>query len=146
VSRANVAEAMRVAKTRCGIDDVGARLLGNLSKGYQQRVGLAQAIIHNPEVIVLDEPTIGLDPIQVREIRDLIRELGREHGVILSTHILPEVQAVCNRVQIIHQGRLVFSESLADLNQRLAPTSLRLELAQPPAPSALEAIDGVERV
>ena len=146
VSRTDVAAAMRTAKERCGINDVGGRLLGNLSKGYQQRVGLAQAIIHRPEVIILDEPTIGLDPIQVREIRDLIRELGREHGVILSTHILPEVQAVCNRVQIIHQGRLVFSETLADLNRRLAPTSLRVELASPPEPAELEALDGVTGV
>lgn len=79
---------------RCGLEDYGKRLIANLSKGYQQRVGIAQAIIHQPEIIILDEPTVGLDPIQMREIRKLIIELGKQHGVILSTHILPEVQAV----------------------------------------------------
>ncbi len=137
---------MRAAKTRCGLEATGTRLIGNLSKGFQQRVGIAQAIIHTPDVVILDEPTIGLDPIQVREIRDLIRELGKEHGVILSTHILPEVQAVCNRVQIIHEGRLVLSDSLQDLNRRVASTTLRVEMASPPDRAELEALEGVHRV
>ncbi len=107
--------AVELAQQRCGLVDVRKRLIGNLSKGYQQRVGIAQAIVHSPRVIILDEPTVGLDPIQIREIRQLITELGREHGIILSTHILPEVQAVCNRVQIIHQGKLVFESSMRDL-------------------------------
>jgi len=107
--------AVELAQQRCGLASVRQRLIGNLSKGYQQRVGIAQAIVHSPRVIILDEPTVGLDPIQIREIRELITELGREHGIILSTHILPEVQAVCNRVQIIHQGRLVFASALRDL-------------------------------
>jgi ABC-2 type transport system ATP-binding protein len=92
--------AMDEVKARCGLRDNGGRLIGNLSKGFQQRVGIAQAILHRPAVVVLDEPTVGLDPIQIREIRELMRELGNDHGVILSTHILPEVQAVCDRVQI----------------------------------------------
>ena len=92
------------AKERCGLTDVADRLIANLSKGFQQRVGIAQAILHNPEVIVLDEPTVGLDPIQIREIRTLIRELGQDHGVILSTHILTEVQESCTHVQIIRSG------------------------------------------
>lgn len=107
------------AKKRCGLSDVGGRLTQNLSKGYQQRVGLAQAIIHEPDVIILDEPTVGLDPIQIREVRALIRELGQNHAVILSTHILPEVQASCDRVQIIHKGRLVLNESITDLDKRM---------------------------
>jgi ABC-2 type transport system ATP-binding protein len=102
---------------RCGLADTRSRLIGNLSKGYQQRVGIAQAILHEPAVVVLDEPTVGLDPIQIREIRALVAELGREHGVILSTHILAEVQAVCSHVQIIHRGRTVWSDALAALDR-----------------------------
>ena len=133
-------------KERCGLKDTGGRLIGNLSKGYQQRVGIAQAIVHSPKVVILDEPTVGLDPIQIREIRALIGELGREHGVILSTHILPEVQAVCSRVQIIHKGRLVFSDTLADLSARMQVTSLLLECREPPTVKELKAVAGVEAV
>ena len=93
------------------------RLIGNLSKGYQQRVGIAQAIIHDPPVVILDEPTVGLDPIQIREIRELIRSLGSERSVILSTHILSEVQATCDRVQIIRAGELIYNASTESLNQ-----------------------------
>ena len=99
-------------------EDNGRRLIGNLSKGYQQRVGIAQAIIHDPPVVILDEPTVGLDPIQIREIRDLIRSLGSERSVILSTHILSEVQATCDRVQIIRAGELIYNASTESLNQR----------------------------
>lgn len=143
IPRSRVREAVEEAKERCGIAGIGGRLIGNLSKGYQQRVGIAQAIIHKPEVVILDEPTIGLDPIQIREIRTLIRELAQSHGAIVSTHILPEVQAVCNRVQIIHRGRLVFTDTLEHLNERMAPTSLRITLGNPPSPSAIESIEGV---
>ena len=94
-----------------GLSEVRNRLIGNLSKGFQQRVGIAQAIIHEPDVIILDEPTAGLDPIQIRGTRELIRELGSRHGVILSTHILPEVQAVCSRIHILHQGRIVYDNT-----------------------------------
>lgn len=104
--------AVEQASLRCGIEAVGQRLIGNLSKGYRQRVGIAQAILHNPAVVILDEPTVGLDPIQILEIRSLIRELGKDHGIILSTHILPEVQAVCDRVQILNRGKTVFNDSL----------------------------------
>lgn len=104
--------AVATASERCGLQDVSKRLIGNLSKGFRQRVGIAQAILHNPAVVILDEPTVGLDPIQIREIRRLIRELGKEHGIILSTHILPEVQAVCDRVQILNRGKTVFNDTL----------------------------------
>jgi len=97
---------------RCGLGDVRQRLIRNLSKGYQQRVGIAQAILHSPPVIILDEPTVGLDPIQILEIRQLMKTLGESHGIILCTHILPEVQAVCNRVQIINHGKLVYSSDM----------------------------------
>ncbi len=97
---------------RCGLGEVRQRLIRNLSKGYQQRVGIAQAILHSPPVIILDEPTVGLDPIQILEIRQLMKTLGESHGIILCTHILPEVQAVCNRVQIINNGKLVYSSDM----------------------------------
>ena len=134
------------AKARCGLKDEGRRLIGNLSKGYRQRVGIAQAILHSPAVVILDEPTVGLDPIQIREIRALIAELGREHGVILSTHILPEVQAVCDRVLIIHRGRQVFADSLAGLAGRMQAGSLILECREPPPLKDLKAIAGVQEV
>jgi ABC-2 type transport system ATP-binding protein len=118
-------------------------LIGNLSKGFQQRVGIAQAIIHMPELVILDEPTVGLDPIQIREIRALIRELGQEHSVILSTHILPEVQAVCDRVQIIDRGRLVYSDTIAGLGQRMQSSSLLLAMHNPPAVDEIKAVTGV---
>ncbi|GBD10788.1 putative ABC transporter ATP-binding protein YxlF [bacterium HR23] len=101
--------------------------IGKLSKGYRQRTGLAQAILHEPEVLILDEPTIGIDPIQVVETRQLIRELGKEHTIILSTHILPEVSMVCNRVVIIHEGRVVAEDTPANLAERLKGTE-RIEL------------------
>jgi len=120
---------------RCGLADTSRRLIGNLSKGYQQRVGIAQAILHEPAAVVLDEPTVGLDPIQIREIRALVSELGREHGVILSTHILAEVQAVCSHVQIIHRGRTVWSDALATLDraedEHAVAVRLRAEVKRP---------------
>ena len=117
IPKNEIAAAVSKTKQRCGLSEVGKRLVGNLSKGYQQRVGIAQAIVHNPRVVILDEPTVGLDPIQIREIRSLIRELGGEHSVILSTHILPEVESVCDRIQIMNQGKLVFSGDMAELKQ-----------------------------
>ena len=113
----DIVSAVSRACKRTGLEDVIHRLIGNLSKGFQQRVGIAQAIIHEPDVIILDEPTVGLDPIQIREIRELIRELGDKHGVILSTHILPEVQAVCNRIHILHQGRIVYDDKDLDATE-----------------------------
>jgi ABC-2 type transport system ATP-binding protein len=146
IARGHVSRAVATAKERCGLGDAGPRLIGNLSKGYQQRVGIAQAIIHNPAVVILDEPTVGLDPIQIREIRDLVRELGEAHGIILSTHILPEVQATCNRVQIIHQGRLVFSDSTRGLEQQLNPTALLAAFRSEPDMAALRQLPGVTEV
>ncbi|MDE2235188.1 MAG: ATP-binding cassette domain-containing protein [Gammaproteobacteria bacterium] len=138
--------ALELAKQRCGLKHMGRRLINNLSKGYRQRVGIAQAIIHSPAVVILDEPTVGLDPIQIREIRNLIVELGKEHGVILSTHILPEVQTVCSRVQIIHKGHLVFNDSLAGLKLRLRSTSLVLTCRQAPDAALLGKLPGVTEV
>ncbi len=138
--------ARDTAKDRCGLKDSGRRLIGNLSKGFQQRVGIAQAIIHLPPLVILDEPTVGLDPIQIREIRRLIRELGREHGVILSTHILPEVQATCDRVQIIHKGRLVLNDTIDHLAQHLKSATLIAAFRQAPDLARLQALPGVSAV
>ena len=145
VSRSTLKDTLANAKRRCGIESVGTRRIGNLSKGYQQRVGIAQAILHSPAVVILDEPTVGLDPIQIREIRDLIKELGEDHSVILSTHILPEVQAVCDRVIIINGGRLVLDDSLEHLSQH-TEGGLRIGLGRPPGVDALRALPGVQRV
>ncbi|MDH5407279.1 MAG: ABC transporter ATP-binding protein [Gammaproteobacteria bacterium] len=144
--RDKISKAVDQAKQRCGLTEVSNRLIGNLSKGYQQRVGIAQAIIHSPAIVVLDEPTVGLDPIQIREIRSLIRELSAEHGVILSTHILPEVQMTCDRVQIINKGKLVFSDEVANLDERMRATTLLIELVNPPAESELEQLAGISKV
>jgi ABC-2 type transport system ATP-binding protein len=130
-------------KERCGLTDVANRLIANLSKGFQQRIGIAQAILHNPAVIVLDEPTVGLDPIQIREIRALIRELGEDHGVILSTHILTEVQESCSRVQIIHQGQLILNESIEGLDRQMNTGTLQVTTRLAPDVSSLLAIPGV---
>jgi ABC-2 type transport system ATP-binding protein len=135
----------RLAETqeRCGLTEIARRLIGQLSKGYQQRVGIAQAIVHNPEVIVLDEPTVGLDPRQIREIRALIRELGQDRGIILSTHMLTEVQESCTHVQIIHQGRLILHETIDGLNRRMGTASLEIATRTPPDRDALLKIPGV---
>lgn len=143
IRRAERGEAVAHAKRDCGLTEVGHRLIGNLSKGYQQRVGLAQAIIHRPPVIVLDEPTVGLDPNQIREIRSLIRELGKNHSVILSSHILPEIQAVCGRVMIINRGCVVYD---APIDAHLGRQRLFLGFATAPDVEALklEGVAGVE--
>jgi ABC-2 type transport system ATP-binding protein len=146
VSSRHVKKAVQTAKERCGLTEMGKRLIENLSKGYQQRVGIAQAIIHNPMVVILDEPTVGLDPIQIRDIRALIKELGGEHSVILSTHILPEVEMVCDRVQIIHEGQLVFNGSIEVLKQQRHGNKLLLGLNRPPANEALLNVPGVTGV
>lgn len=120
--------------------------IGKLSKGYRQRTGLAQAILHEPEVLILDEPTIGIDPIQVVETRHLIRELGKEHTILLSTHILPEVSMVCNRVVIIHEGRVVAEDTPANLAERLKGTE-RIELeVRGPAKEVMPLLRGLRGV
>ena len=132
-----------------GIAHVRDRLIKNLSKGYRQRVGLAQALVGNPRVLILDEPTIGLDPHQIIEIRSLIRELGHEHTIILSSHILPEVSAVCNRVIIINRGKLVASDTTANLGRRLHDSSqfrLRVAGGEAAALAALRGVPGVQEV
>lgn len=115
IDRTKVAAALVHAKRRCGLEAVGGKVIATLSKGYQQRVGIAQAIVHDPAVIVLDEPTVGLDPAQIRDIRALIRELGDGSSVLLSTHLLGEVESLCDRVEIMQKGRLIYGDTTAAL-------------------------------
>ncbi len=118
LSGADLRQRVDSACERCAITDVKSKLLGKLSKGYRQRVGLAQAILHNPEVLILDEPTAGLDPKQINETRDLIKSLAGDHTIILSTHILPEVEQTCQQVIIINKGKLVATDSVNNLQSR----------------------------
>ncbi len=118
LSGATVGKRVDEVAERCAVADVKHKLIGKLSKGYRQRVGLAQAIIHNPDVLILDEPTAGLDPKQINETRDLIKSLAGDHTIILSTHILPEVEQTCERVVIISKGKLVATDSVQNLQNR----------------------------
>ncbi|HOR01037.1 MAG TPA: ATP-binding cassette domain-containing protein [Anaerolineae bacterium] len=143
---AKPAQAAERAMESCGLADRREMLIGKLSKGYRQRVGLAQAIIHDPEVLILDEPTIGLDPRQIIEVRNLIKGLAGSHTVILSTHILPEVSQVCQRVMIINKGRIVAEDTPERLTGRLrGAQQLHIQVARPAgdARTALEAVPGV---
>ncbi len=132
---------------RTGLTSHRHKRIGELSKGYRQRVGLAQAMLHDPQVLILDEPTSGLDPNQIVEIRQLIKELGREKTVILSTHILAEVEAVCSRAIIIHQGRLVADDAIEALKSRLQGRSVvTVEFGQPVRAEQLRALPHVQEV
>lgn len=143
VANRNIKKAVENAKERCGLTHMSKRLIENLSNGYQQRVGIAQAIIHNPMVVILDEPTVGLDPIQIRDIRTLIREIGTDHSVILSTHILPEVEMVCDHVQIIDKGKLVFNGGIDVLKRQRIGNKLLIGFKNAPAATDLLQIAGV---
>ncbi|MCH8029188.1 MAG: ATP-binding cassette domain-containing protein [Candidatus Dadabacteria bacterium] len=137
------------AMERCGIEDVSGRLIGNLSKGYRQRTGIAQALAHDPELLVLDEPTIGLDPLQIIEIRELIKSFAGERTVILSTHILQEVTMTCTRVIIINEGEIVLEESMSKLSQDTAHTAvvaLKLRSSGAAVSEKLRSINGVDSV
>ncbi|MDX9724002.1 MAG: ATP-binding cassette domain-containing protein [Myxococcota bacterium] len=149
--RARHEERIAAVAKVCGISHVMHRLIRELSKGYRQRVGLAQAMIHEPEVLILDEPTSGLDPNQIIEIRDLIKEIGKQKTVVLSTHILQEVEAVCDRILLIDRGRLIASGTVAQLAQRLSRAPqfvLKLggQTAQEQARKALSGLPGVSAV
>ncbi len=146
IDKAKIADALAVAKERCGLSDHGQRIINHLSKGYQQRVGIAQAIIHAPDIVILDEPTVGLDPIQMVEIRKLIKELGQLHSVLISSHILPEIQAICDNVQIIKQGQLVFHSSIAQLNQHIHSHTLCLSCGHSIDTEKLLALNGVNAI
>ncbi len=143
VPKQRLASALEETKVRCGITEVHKRFLGTLSKGYQQRVGIAQAILHAPPIVLLDEPTVGLDPVHRHAILALIRELSTEHAILLSTHTLSDVQAVCDRVQILDQGRLVASDTLEGLVGLGQSTALVVGLRRPPPLERLGTLPGV---
>jgi ABC-2 type transport system ATP-binding protein len=121
LSRSRARDRIDTVMQQCGLTDVSKRIIGHLSKGYQQRVGLADALVHAPELIILDEPTIGLDPNQIRSVRQLIKELAGHHTVLISTHILPEVEMTCHRVLILHQGRILAHDTPDNLQQLVGP-------------------------
>jgi len=154
LSGAELRQRVGTVCERCAVVDVKDKLLGKLSKGYRQRVGLAQAIIHNPEVLILDEPTAGLDPKQINETRDLIKGLAGDHTIILSTHILPEVEQTCQKVIIINKGKLVVTDSVSNLQSRARGVeSVLVEVAgrngdldATAAQRKLEQVGGVSRV
>ena len=133
-----VDEAIDLALEKCSITHFRDRLIKNLSGGYQQRVGIAQAIVHNPQFVVLDEPTNGLDPNQIVDIRNLIRDIAKHHAVLLSTHILSEVQAICDNIYMIESGKLVFSGTMEEFDNYVAPESLIVEFANSPSKEVLE--------
>jgi len=155
VPKQDLARRVNEVSEKCAVAEVRKTLIGKLSKGYKQRVGLAQAIIHNPDVLILDEPTAGLDPHQIIETRDLIKGLAGEHTIILSTHILPEVEQICERVIIIARGKLVATDTVANLTSRLRgaetvamevlpPEGVTLDAGQ--VQRRLEQVAGVSRV
>ncbi|HUP57510.1 MAG TPA: ATP-binding cassette domain-containing protein [Bdellovibrionota bacterium] len=145
----SVPSAVKSILDRTGLGDVRKRLIGNLSKGYRQRVGLAQALVHNPKVLILDEPTVGLDPKQIIEIRELIKSLAGDHTVILSSHILPEVTATCQRIIVISQGRIVAEDTLERLQTRINKGliyNLNVRQATPAGIEAIKKLSGVAGV
>lgn len=154
IPSADLPRRVREVEERCAVTDVAGKLISKLSKGYRQRVGLAQAIIHNPEVLILDEPTSGLDPKQIHETRELIRSLAGEHTIILSTHILSEVEQTCDHVIIISKGQMVAKDSVANLTSRLrgqATIALEIEaragsLDDAEVIARLQQVEGVGKV
>lgn len=141
-----VMSAVEDAKDRCGISHFGKRLLKNLSGGYRQRVGIAQAIIHRPKLIVLDEPTNGLDPNQIVEVRALIKEIAADRTVIFSSHILSEIQLLCKDITMIESGKIVFADTMDAFNNYVEPHSVVTTMHNPPPPEELMNVAGVTKV
>ncbi len=149
VPKAQLKSAVDSALQKTGLTQVRKRIIGNLSKGYRQRVGLAQALVHNPKVLILDEPTVGLDPVQIIEIRELIKSLAGQHTVILSSHILPEVTATCQRIIVINKGQIVAQDSIERLTTRMRQGLLfhmNVKSATSQGITALKAVPGVKDV
>lgn len=146
VPKEKVKKAVDEVLDICAIAHFRKRLIKNLSGGYQQRVGIAQAIIHKPDIVIFDEPTNGLDPMQIVEIRYLIKNIAKERTVILSTHILPEVQAICDHILMIEQGQLVFKGLMNEFDSYIVPNSMVVVLADAPTVEELKAIPGVNNV
>jgi ABC-2 type transport system ATP-binding protein len=132
VSRGEITHRVGLVLDQCGLTDVRGKIIGSLSKGFRQRVGLADALVHNPMLLILDEPTAGLDPHQIRSFRELIKELGKDRTILLSTHILSEVEMVCRRAIIINKGKIEASDTLANLEKRVQAGALQIEVKADP--------------
>ena len=143
IEHGKVTSSVLEVMEKCGVAHFGKRLLRNLSGGYRQRVGIAQAIIHKPKLVVLDEPTNGLDPNQILEVRKLIREIAEERAVLFSTHILSEVQAICKEIRMIESGRMVFADTMDAFNNYIMPDTMLVFMDNPPAKEVLMAIPGI---
>lgn len=141
-----IPRAINEVLERCSISHFRKRLIKNLSGGYKQRVGIAQAIIHHPRIVILDEPTNGLDPNQILEVRHLIKQIAETSTVILSTHVLQEVQAICDHIVMIEEGKVVFNDTMEQFNNYLRPFSLSVTFMDPPTEEELAAIPGVTQV
>lgn len=149
VERSKLKSSVSSAVERTGLTGVRKRIIGNLSKGYRQRVGLAQALVHNPQVLILDEPTVGLDPVQIIEIRELIKGLAGHHTVILSSHILPEVTATCQRIIVINKGQIVAQDTIERLTTRMRQGllfNLQVKNLSAGGISAIKSVSGVKQV
>jgi ABC-2 type transport system ATP-binding protein len=146
MEKKDIHPAVEDAKARCGVAHFSNRLIRNLSGGYRQRVGIAQAIVHRPQLVVLDEPTNGLDPNQIIEVRALIKEIAADRAVIFSSHILSEVQVLCKEIRMIDSGRIVFSDTMDAFNNYVEPHSVLLLMEEPPAAEALLRIPGATKV
>ena len=145
VNKQNITKKVKYVIEVCGLNAVEKKLIANLSKGFKQRVGIAQAIVHNPSLVILDEPTVGLDPVQMQDIRLLLKELSKNHSVLLSTHLLAEAEAACNRILIIDKGSLLLNQSLKELNQNPGKR-IKLLFNNNPTIDELKAIPGCESV
>lgn len=145
IEEKDIKNAVEYAKQKCGVAHFSKRVLSNLSGGYQQRVGIAQAIIHNPALVVLDEPTNGLDPNQILEVRKLIREIAEERAVILSTHILSEVQATCNDIIMVEHGKVVFADTMHAFNNYIEPSTLVVVMDRLPPETEFLTIAGIQK-
>lgn len=149
VSKSDLKKQIDWALEKTNLGDVSNRIIGNLSKGYKQRVGLAQALVHNPPVLILDEPTVGLDPKQIIEIRELIKSLAGEHTIVLSSHILPEVTATCGRIIVINHGKIVAEDTIDGLTMRLKKgllLQMTVATANPTGIAAIRAVEGVRGI
>jgi ABC-2 type transport system ATP-binding protein len=145
ISKHNIKAAVNAAMEQCGVAHFRSRVINNLSGGYRQRVGIAQSIIHRPKLVVLDEPTNGLDPNQILEVRKLIKEIATERAVIFSSHILSEVQATCDDIRMIEGGRMVFADTMTAFNNYILPSSLLAYMDNPPPVETLSLISGITK-